>query len=175
VEKNESGEERIKRDQTEIERARNMIEHESEIMARPPRTWFQTKEERKRVQKQARVEEDGFAGSNLAFRAEGRMVTPSKSTKKRQKKGENLSNPAVEETRGIKGAVRAIKKQHRLLESKGFTSRAASKAAIKSVKNTDAAKGGRASRRLGHRRNRLRGRHKRKQKYTSAEQIAGEF
>lgn len=46
LEKSEIEMKKLKEAEMEVERAKNMIEHEKEIQARPPRTWFQTKEQK---------------------------------------------------------------------------------------------------------------------------------
>ncbi len=51
----DEGEEReLRKVEMQTQKAENMIEHEAEIYARPPRTWFQTEKQKKESAKRAR-------------------------------------------------------------------------------------------------------------------------
>ena len=51
----EKEEKELKRVEDEMRRTSNMIEHAEEIKARPPRTWFQTRKEKRMAKKKERV------------------------------------------------------------------------------------------------------------------------
>lgn len=125
VEKEEAETEKLDRAEMEIERTKNRIAHETEIMAKPARTWFQTKQQRKEIKKLAKREDEGLPDTDDAFDMEGRT------TKKKSKarKGEVKAQPEMAETKTVKGTIRAIKNHQRLLESQGMDSKSATKRA----------------------------------------------
>ena len=61
----------------QTQKAENMIEHEAEIYARPPRTWFQTEKQKKESAKRSRLgaDEEGDSkgkGNKKQKREEGK-------------------------------------------------------------------------------------------------------
>ena len=50
----EREERELRKVEMQTQKAENMIEHEAEIYARPPRTWFQTEQQKKQSAKRAR-------------------------------------------------------------------------------------------------------------------------
>ena len=54
----EREERELRKVEMQAQKAENMIEHEAEIYARPPRTWFQTEKQKKESAKRGRVDAD---------------------------------------------------------------------------------------------------------------------
>lgn len=131
VEQSELEEEKLSQAELEAERAHNIIAHEKEIRSRPPRTWFQTKNRRQEVRRLARLEEDGVLEETQMTGFEN----PNEKRKKSFKKGEQKEKqrPEIEETKKIKGRVKAIKQMHRLYESQGSASKTAIRRAYQTV------------------------------------------
>lgn len=125
VEKQEMETERLEVAEVEAQRAIHAIEHEKEIFARPPRTWFQTDSQRKAARKLALLEDQPPSKIN---KHQGQQSTPNK---KRVKKGEHqpTQNSGMVETNAVKGRVRAIKRLHRMYEAQGSNTSAASRLA----------------------------------------------
>lgn len=81
----------------QTQKAENMIEHEAEIYARPPRTWFQTEMQKKESAKRGRpgADEEGDSkgkGSKKQKREEGKgkKEKGKKEDKAKQKRGDEL-------------------------------------------------------------------------------------
>ena len=81
----------------QTQKAENMIEHEAEIYARPPRTWFQTEKQKKESAKRGRPggDEEGDSkgkGSKKQKREEGKgkKEQGKKEDRAKQKRGDEL-------------------------------------------------------------------------------------
>eukprot|EP00210_Caulerpa_lentillifera_P001295 g1248.t1 len=139
LERNEMENKKIKLAEVEVERAKNMIEHEKEIQARPPRTWFQTPRQKKHLRKLAKLEDDGLMDSNDIFSSQKQQSLTRESTKKHQKsnKGQKRESqdPDRAEMNAAKGAIRAIKQMHRVYESRGLSQKSAIQKAQDSVQS----------------------------------------
>ena len=133
IEKEEMAEEKLSRAEMEVDRARNVIEHEKEILSRPPRTWFQTKEQRKETQKLARLEDDGHLGGEGPVEALSEDRRMKKGTK--IKKGEQISqlHPKTAEAKTARGMARSSKRLHRLFDEQGSSTRSANKKVLAAV------------------------------------------
>lgn len=81
----------------QTQKAENMIEHEAEIYARPPRTWFQTEKQKKETAKRGRPgadeEGDSQAKASKTQKREdgkGKKEKQSKRDRAKQKHGDPL-------------------------------------------------------------------------------------
>lgn len=81
----------------QTQKAENMIEHEAEIYARPPRTWFQTEKQKKESAKRGRpgADEEGDSQGKVVKKqkreeGKGKKEKGNKEAKVKQKRGDDL-------------------------------------------------------------------------------------
>ncbi len=141
IENEETAEEKLSRAEMEVDRAKNVIEHEKEILSRPPRTWFQTKEQRKETQKLARLEDEGRLAGEMSVEA----LSDDRRTKKKPKtkKGEQVlqQHPNKTEAKAARGMARNSKRLHRLFEEQGSSARSANQKVLAAVTSAKRKKG----------------------------------
>jgi len=80
----EREERELRKVEMQTQKAENMIEHEAEIYARPPRTWFQTEKQKKESAKRGRPDaddEDVGARGKKAKKAKAKRRRVAKRTK----------------------------------------------------------------------------------------------
>lgn len=112
----EKEERELRRTEMELTKGQNMLEHESEIKARPARTWFQSQKEKERAKDAGKKEYndkiDGAEGSSNATRG-GRAPQPLLNHKQRRRK-EALQELRIAKGSGnISSAIRSAKKEMR--------------------------------------------------------------
>ena len=94
----EREERELRKVEMQTQKAENMIEHEAEIYARPPRTWFQTEKQKKESAKRARLGADeeaegaGARGTKKQKREEGKNKREKLSKEDRAKKQKDHLN-----------------------------------------------------------------------------------
>ena len=93
----EREERELRKVEMQTQKAENMIEHEAEIYARPPRTWFQTEKQKKESAKRGRpgADEEGESkgkGNKRQKKEEGKgkKEKASKEDRAKQKRGDEL-------------------------------------------------------------------------------------
>lgn len=128
VHREEKEEKEFRKGDMELQKGRNMIEHEAEIMARPARTWFQTSQEKLIAKGLGLAEHNGkFAerGENKKRKAEEEAAAASKEKKRREpfaglsRKEKRRKQAALDDKedmddgthREIESAVRSAKKK----------------------------------------------------------------
>ncbi|KAL3161562.1 hypothetical protein ABBQ32_010429 [Trebouxia sp. C0010 RCD-2024] len=134
----EREERELRKVEMQTQKAENMIEHEAEIYARPPRTWFQTEKQKKETAKRGRPgadeEGDSQAKASKTQKREdgkGKKEKQSKRDRAKQKHGD----PLLEETKDVSNAVRAVKAQEAKFRGQGLTPGQAGKAAAAAALN----------------------------------------
>ena len=103
----EKEERELRKVEMQTQKAENMIEHDAEIYARPPRTWFQTEKQKKESAKRGRVGADEEGGSQAKASkkqkredGKGKKEKQTKQDRAKQKHGDALlevshqSNPS---------------------------------------------------------------------------------
>ncbi|KAA6426072.1 MAG: DEAD-box ATP-dependent RNA helicase 28-like [Trebouxia sp. A1-2] len=134
----EREERELRKVEMQTQKAENMIEHEAEIYARPPRTWFQTEKQKKESAKRGRPdadEEDVGARGKKAKKQKKEEGKGKKEKGSKEDKGRKQKDPLIKETKEAKNAVRAIKSQEAKFRGQGLAPGQAGKAAAAAALN----------------------------------------
>ncbi|KAK9828521.1 hypothetical protein WJX72_000533 [[Myrmecia] bisecta] len=136
----EEGEETaLRKAEMELQKAQNMVEHEAEIFARPPRTWFQTEKQKRETAEAAKRGEAGAAAE------EAKKTKKDKESRKAERKLEKArekaknedhrkrKNVLMEETGALGKNIRAVKAKEAQLRMEGMPAAQAGKAAAAAV------------------------------------------
>ncbi len=95
----EREERELRKVEMQTQKAENMIEHEAEIYARPPRTWFQTEKQKKESAKRGRPdadEEDVGARGKKARKQKKEEGKGKKEKGSKEDKGRKQKDPLIE-------------------------------------------------------------------------------
>ncbi len=95
----EREERELRKVEMQTQKAENMIEHEAEIYARPPRTWFQTEKQKKESSKRGRPdadEEDVGARGKKAKKQKKEEGKGRKEKGSKEEKGRKQKDPLIE-------------------------------------------------------------------------------
>ncbi|CAL8470679.1 g10221 [Coccomyxa elongata] len=130
----------LRKAEMEAQKAENMVEHEAEIAARPPRTWFQTGREKAAAADRAREGELGLADDSQGGKKGKAAKKDREREERKRKRGEadaaekqRKRNKLLEETEGVAGKVRAAKSREHQLRQEGMTGTRAGRAAAAAV------------------------------------------
>ena len=128
VQREEKEEKEFRKGDMELQKGRNLLEHEAEIMARPARTWFQTEQEKKIAksaglaehngkfaerghnEKKRKAEEEEAAASKRKERREPFAGLSRKEKRRKQQAQEDREDMEEGTTREIDSAVRNAKR-----------------------------------------------------------------
>lgn len=94
----EREERELRKVEMQTQKAENMIEHEAEIYARPPRTWFQTEKQKKESAKRGRPdadEEDVGARGKKAKKQKKEEGKGKKEKGSKEDKGRKQKDPLI--------------------------------------------------------------------------------
>lgn len=95
----EREERELRKVEMQTQKAENMIEHEAEIYARPPRTWFQTEKQKKESAKRGRPDAD----------EEDEGVKGKKAKKHKKEDGKGKKEKGSKEDRKQKDALTEVR------------------------------------------------------------------
>ncbi|EFN54589.1 hypothetical protein CHLNCDRAFT_135424, partial [Chlorella variabilis] len=141
----------LRKAEMEAQKASNLLEHHDEIMARPPRTWFQTEKQKReaaQLAKQAAAdgigagsgdEEEGGSGAMTGqqkrnkAKNERRLEQKQQRAKEAKEAAKKKSNKLMEETAAASRSIRAVKAKEQQLRLEGVTGGKAGKMAASLV------------------------------------------
>lgn len=136
----EAEETALRKAEMEAAKAEHLVDHAAEIAARPPRTWFQTGAEKKRVAAAAKVAAEAEAaepgGGNAKARKEAKRADLKRERAATKESAARAAKRArlVTETAGLTRSIRALKSRAAALKTGGvLTSGKAAKAAAAEV------------------------------------------
>ena len=92
----EREERELRKVEMQTQKAENMIEHEAEIYARPPRTWFQTEKQKKESAKRGRPDADVGARGKKAKKQKKEEGKGRKEKGSKEDKGRKQKDPLIE-------------------------------------------------------------------------------
>ncbi|PSC68971.1 DEAD-box ATP-dependent RNA helicase 28 [Micractinium conductrix] len=140
----------LRKAEMEVQKATNMLEHEDEIKARPPRTWFQTEKQKRELAKASKeaaangVEagsdgEEGEEGDDMSNKQKKNKSKNERRLEQKQARAKEAAqqrkgkNKLMEETAAASRGIRAVKAREQQLRLEGMTGGKAGKIAASLV------------------------------------------
>lgn len=143
--KSEREEKELRKAEMEAQKATNMIDHRDEIFARPARTWFQTKGEKRAVASEAKKAALGLLEESNTGKEDSKAAKAAAKSKKRlekkqaakeaeeREKKSGKSDALLEETKEMAKKVRQLKAKEQELRESGISAAKAGRIAAASL------------------------------------------